>query len=158
MNADPESKGRGGAVTKGERMVCYKSFLGIQSHTLSMCFLLCYDIPDTVFELATHICSRDLLTRAQSRSTASNTSSWCPILATPSSSRSWCVIFNNCSPLIFSRSKLLTYCCRLSSKPGDEKGKYRDSLDKQSVDQSATVQLSFPRAVWPQYKKYIVPT
>lgn len=62
-------------------------------------------------------CSRNLLTRAQSRSTASSTSSWCPILAMPSSSRSWCVIFSSCSPLIFSRSKLLTYCWRLSSKP-----------------------------------------
>lgn len=65
--------------------------------------------------------SGELLTSAQRRSTASNTSSWCPILATPSSSRSWCVIFSSCSPLIFSRSKLLTYCWRLSSNPGHTK-------------------------------------
>lgn len=62
-----------------------------------------------------------LLTRAHSRSTASSTSSWWPILATPSSSRSWCVIFSSCSPLIFSRSKLPTYCWRLSSKPWGQK-------------------------------------
>lgn len=126
-------------MTKGEPMVCYKSFLEILSHTLSMLLSLCYDIPDTLFDIETHICSRDLLTRAQSRSTASNTSSWCPIRATPSSSRSWCVIFNNCSPLIFSRSKLPTYCCRLSSKPGDEKGKYRGSLEYGSVCYCSTV-------------------
>lgn len=113
-NADTESEG---TVTKRDPLFCHKSFLKIQ-----WCFYPLY--------LNTHISrahtrSRDLLTRAQSRSTASSTSSWCPILATPSSSRSWCVILSSCSPLIFSRSKLLTYCCRLSSKPGHTRWKRR---------------------------------
>lgn len=62
-----------------------------------------------------------ILTRAQSRSTASRTSSWCPIRDTPSSSRSWWEIFSSCSPLIFSRSKLWMYCWRLSSSPRKKK-------------------------------------
>lgn len=57
------------------------------------------------------------LTSAQRRSTASNTSSWCPIRVTPSSSRSWWEICSSCSPFIFSRSNLWTYCCRQSSNP-----------------------------------------
>lgn len=61
------------------------------------------------------------LTSAQRRSTASNTSSWCPIRVTPSSSRSWCEIFSSCSPFIFSRSNLWTYCCRQSSNPTKKK-------------------------------------
>lgn len=78
-----------------------------------------------IYKVGLHISAR-LLTRAQSRSTASSTSSWWPILATPSSSRSWCVIFSSCSPLIFSRSKLPTYCWRLSSKPWRQKRKKKN--------------------------------
>lgn len=57
------------------------------------------------------------LTRAQSKSTASRTSSWWPILDTPKSSSSWWVIRSSLSPPTFSLSKVLMYCCRQSSSP-----------------------------------------
>lgn len=57
------------------------------------------------------------LTRAQSKSTASSISSWCPILDTPKSSSSWWVIRSSWSPPTFSFSKVLMYCCRQSSRP-----------------------------------------
>lgn len=59
----------------------------------------------------------EVLTNAQSRSTASRISSWWPTRVIVSSSRSWWEIFRSCSPLIFSLSKLGTYCWRLSSSP-----------------------------------------
>lgn len=59
----------------------------------------------------------EVLTKAQSRSTASRISSWWPTRVIVSSSRSWWEIFRSCSPLIFSLSKLGTYCWRLSSSP-----------------------------------------
>lgn len=56
-------------------------------------------------------------TNAQSKSTASRISSWWPIRVTPRSSNSWWVIRSSWSPLIFSLSKFLIYCCRQSSRP-----------------------------------------
>lgn len=56
-------------------------------------------------------------TKAQRRSTASRMSSWWPTRLTESSSRSWWEIFNSCWPSIFSFSKLVMYCWRLSSSP-----------------------------------------
>lgn len=59
------------------------------------------------------------LTRAHSKSTASSMSSWWPILDTPKSSSSWWVIRSSWSPPTFSLSKVLMYCWRQSSKPGE---------------------------------------
>lgn len=118
VNVDTESEGMYGGGSKGPLLSRHH----------------CYPL------IFTYWISRDLLTRAHSRSTASSTSSWCPILATPSSSRSWCVIFSSCSPLIFSRSKLLTYCWRLSSKPENTRRRRQTgSLSRQTIQSHISV-------------------
>lgn len=58
-----------------------------------------------------------VLTSAHRRSTASKISSWWPMRLTPRSSSSWCVMRSSWSPLIFSLSKFLIYCCKQSSRP-----------------------------------------
>lgn len=57
------------------------------------------------------------LTRAQSRSTASRMSSWCPMRDTPRSSSSWWVMRRSWSPSTFSVSNVWVYCCKQSSRP-----------------------------------------
>lgn len=44
----------------------------------------------------------------------------------PRSSRSWWEICNSCSPFIFSRSNLWTYCCRQSSRPNKAQERKRE--------------------------------
>ena len=57
------------------------------------------------------------LTRAQSKSTASRMSSWCPMRETPSSSSSAWLILSSLSPHTPPRSNTHTYCCKQSSRP-----------------------------------------
>lgn len=61
------------------------------------------------------------LTRAQSKSTASRMSSWCPMRETPSSSSSAWLILSSRSPQTPPRSKTHTYCCKQSSRPAIDK-------------------------------------
>lgn len=57
------------------------------------------------------------LTRAQSKSTASRMSSWCPMRETPRSSSSAWLILSSLSPHTPPRSNTHTYCCKQSSRP-----------------------------------------
>lgn len=61
-------------------------------------------------------------TRAQSRSTASRMSSWCPMRETPSSSSSAWLILSSRSPHTGARSNTQMYCCRQSSRPAGRQG------------------------------------
>lgn len=58
-----------------------------------------------------------LLTKAQSRSTASSTSSWCPTRDTPRDSSSWWDILSSFSPSTCCSWNDGMYCCRQSSRP-----------------------------------------
>lgn len=83
------------------------------------------------------------LTRAQSKSTASSTSSWWPILDTPKSSSSWWVIRSSWSPPTFSLSKVLMYCWRQSSRPGGTTQTGRQKKNFSAARQGDILFLSF---------------
>lgn len=76
-----------------------------------------------------------LLTRAQSRSTASRTNSWCPTRITPRESSSWWDMRSSFSPSTRCCWKDGMYCCRLSSRPeGQKETRWEEEDTKETVN------------------------